>query len=128
MDINVTDGTAMDRRNLPQDEALAQVSLSRQPRQWISSRGPECHSGGRVARQLRGGFSMIKRWTNPVTPFASLVLMSGALLAFAGCESKGPAEKAGESVDKGIQSAKDIVNPPGAGEKAGRNLDKALKP
>jgi hypothetical protein len=54
--------------------------------------------------------------------------MLGALVAFAGCESKGPAEKAGESVDKGIQNAKDAVNPPGAGEKAGRALDKAVKP
>jgi hypothetical protein len=49
-------------------------------------------------------------------------------VAFAGCESKGPAEKAGESIDKGIQNAKDAVNPPGAGEKAGRAVDNALKP
>ena len=71
---------------------------------------------------------MISRWKNRVAPFASLVLMIGALMAFAGCESKGPAEKAGESVDKGIQNAKDVVNPPGAGEKVGRDLDKAIKP
>jgi hypothetical protein len=71
---------------------------------------------------------MISRWKNRVAPFASLVLMIGALVAFAGCESKGPAEKAGESIDKGIQNAKDVVNPPGAGEKAGRELDKAIKP
>ena len=44
-------------------------------------------------------------------------MMLGALVAFAGCESKGPAEKAGESIDKGIQNAKDAVNPPGAGGK-----------
>jgi hypothetical protein len=71
---------------------------------------------------------MISRWKNRVAPFASLVLMIGALMAFAGCESKGPAEKAGESIDKGIQNAKDVVNPPGAGEKAGRALEKAVKP
>ncbi len=71
---------------------------------------------------------MISRWKNRFAPFASLVLMIGALMAFAGCESKGPAEKAGESIDKGIQNAKDVVNPPGAGEKAGRELDKAIKP
>jgi hypothetical protein len=71
---------------------------------------------------------LINRWKNRVAPYASLVLMLGALVAFAGCESKGPAEKAGESVDKGIQNAKDTVNPPGAGEKAGRALDKAAKP
>jgi hypothetical protein len=71
---------------------------------------------------------MISRWKNRFAPFASLVLTIGALLAFAGCESKGPAEKAGESLDKGIQNAKDVVNPPGAGEKVGRDLDKAIKP
>jgi predicted small lipoprotein YifL len=71
---------------------------------------------------------MIKRWKNQVSPFAPLLMLLGALVAFAGCESKGPAEKAGESIDKGIQNAKDAVNPPGAGEKAGRTLDKATKP
>jgi hypothetical protein len=71
---------------------------------------------------------MIKRLKNGIAPFTSLLLMFGALVAFAGCESKGPAEKVGESIDKGVQNAKDAVNPPGAGEKAGRNLDKALKP
>ena len=55
-------------------------------------------------------------------------LLIGAFMTFAGCESKGPAEKAGESIDKGIQNAKDAVNPPGPGEKAGRNIDKALNP
>jgi hypothetical protein len=59
---------------------------------------------------------------------AGVLLTLGALAAFAGCESKGPAEKAGESIDKGVQNAKDVVNPPGAGEKAGREVDKALKP
>jgi hypothetical protein len=96
--------------------------------QWISSRGLACHSACRVARQLRGGFSMIKKWTNRVAPFAALVPMIGALVAFAGCESKGPAEKAGESIDNAVQSAKDIVDPPGAAEKVGRTLDRALKP
>ena len=69
---------------------------------------------------------MNKQWKCRAAFLAALVL--GAFMTFAGCESKGPAEKAGESIDKGIQNAKDAVNPPGAGEKAGRNLDKALKP
>jgi len=62
--------------------------------------------------------------------FAAVVVMLlvGAFTTFVGCESKGPAEKAGESIDKGIQNAKDAVNPPGPGEKAGREVDKALKP
>ncbi len=71
---------------------------------------------------------MIKRWKNRVFAFAPLLVMLGAVAAFAGCESKGPAEKAGESIDKGVQDVKDAVNPPGAGEKAGRELDKAVKP
>ncbi len=44
----------------------------------------------------------------------------------AGCETKGPAEKAGEKVDQGIQNVKDAVSPPGPGEKAGRAVDKAV--
>jgi len=71
---------------------------------------------------------MITRWKIQVMRFAPLLMMLGSLAAFAGCESKGPAEKAGESVDKRIQNVKDAVNPPGTGEKAGRELDKALKP
>ena len=56
------------------------------------------------------------------------ILVFGALLTVAGCESKGPAEQAGASIDKGIQNVKDAVNPPGPAEKAGRALDKAIKP
>jgi hypothetical protein len=69
---------------------------------------------------------MTKRWKNRSAFQAALLF--GAFVSFAGCESKGPAEKAGESIDKGIQNAKDAVNPPGPGEQAGRNLDKAIKP
>jgi len=53
-------------------------------------------------------------------------LLFGAVTTFAGCESKGPAQRAGETIDKGIQDAKDAINPPGPTEKAGRSLDKAL--
>jgi hypothetical protein len=71
---------------------------------------------------------MIVGWKNRVAPFAWFLLTFGALAAFAGCESKGPAENAGASIDKGIQNAKDAVNPPGPAEKVGRDVDKALKP
>jgi hypothetical protein len=53
-------------------------------------------------------------------------LLPGAVVVTAGCESKGPAQRAGESIDKGVQDAKDALNPPGPVEKAGRGLDKAL--
>jgi hypothetical protein len=71
---------------------------------------------------------MNKRWKNRVFPVASLFVLFGALAGLAGCEDKGPAEKAGESIDKGVQNAKDAITPPGPGEKLGRDVDKTLKP
>ena len=58
-----------------------------------------------------------------VAPLMGLLL--AAVVPLAGCESEGPAEKAGAKIDQGIQKAKDAVNPPGPMEKAGRALDKA---
>jgi len=69
---------------------------------------------------------MSKQWKNRRAFLSALAF--GALVSVAGCESEGPAEKAGKSVDKGIQNVKDAVNPPGPAEQAGRNLDKAIKP
>jgi hypothetical protein len=77
---------------------------------------------------IPGGFLMSYRLNDRVFPFVPSLFMLGALAAFAGCEDKGPAEKAGESIDRGVQNAKDAVNPPGPTEKAGRAVDKALKP
>jgi hypothetical protein len=54
-------------------------------------------------------------------------LVLGLVILFTGCESKGPAEQAGQQIDKGIQNAKDAVNPPGPLEKAGRAVDNATK-
>lgn len=118
----------MDRLSLSEDEGRVQVRRSRLQSQWISSRGPECHSACGVVRHLRGGFPVSKIWKNKLAFAASATMVLGALLAFAGCEEKGPAEKAGESIDKGIQNAKDAVTQPGPGEKAGRAVDKAVKP
>jgi hypothetical protein len=69
---------------------------------------------------------MSKKWNHRFAPLAALLL--GGLASLAGCESKGPAERAGATIDKGVQNAKDVVNPPGPAEKAGRALDKAVKP
>jgi hypothetical protein len=55
---------------------------------------------------------------------ASLLL--GAMVLCTGCESKGPAQRAGENIDQGVQNVKDTINPPGPGEKAGREVDKVL--
>lgn len=79
-------------------------------------------------------------------------LLVGAVLMVAGCETEGPAEKAGEridkqveetkdaldprgpaekagdSIDRGVQNLKDAVDPPGPAERAGRAVDEAAKP
>lgn len=61
--------------------------------------------------------------------FASFsALLVAAVVGLAGCEQKGPAEKAGENLDKAGQNIKDAVIPPGPGEKVGRAVDKVVKP
>ncbi len=42
------------------------------------------------------------------------------------CREKGPAEKAGESVDKSVEKVKDTIDPKGPLEKAGKKVDNAL--
>ncbi len=69
---------------------------------------------------------MNTEWKYRFAPLAASLFV--ALAAVVGCESQGPAERAGASIDKGIQDAKDAINPPGPAEKAGRALDKAVKP
>jgi len=69
---------------------------------------------------------MSKKWNCRFVPLAAL--FSVAFATVVGCESKGPAERAGESIDKGVQNAKDAINPPGPVEKAGRAVDRAVKP
>lgn len=60
---------------------------------------------------------------------AHTVLMAAAILAVAvagGCKEKGPAQKAGEALDKAGEKISDTVDPKGPVEKAGRKIDKAL--
>ncbi len=67
----------------------------------------------------------------------SLLLITSislAVLTF-GCESQGPAEKAGEKIDKSIESTKDAleeatdkITGKGPAEKAGEKIDEALEP
>ena len=60
----------------------------------------------------------------------TILLLSIALLpavtVVSSCREKGPAEKAGENVDKAVEDIKDAVNPKGPAEKAGEKVDKAL--
>ena len=55
-----------------------------------------------------------------------LLMIGASSLAVTGCEEKGPAEKAGENVDKGVQNLKNAVDPAGPAEKAGRAVDNAV--
>ncbi len=64
--------------------------------------------------------------TNLTTTVRLASLLLGVVVLSAGCESKGPAERAGERVDQGVQGVKDAISPPGPAEKAGRAVDKAL--
>jgi len=67
----------------------------------------------------------------------SLLLITSislAVLTF-GCESQGPAEKAGEKIDKSIESTKDAleeatdkITGKGPAEKTGEKIDEALEP
>lgn len=66
---------------------------------------------------------MSKNGMSRSAALAALVL--GAVVGLAGCEDKGPAQQAGQSVDKGVQNVKDAVTPAGPMEKAARNVDKA---
>ena len=58
------------------------------------------------------------------------LLMSLCLFPFVAsvvsCKEKGPAEKAGEGVDKAVEKVKDAVDPKGPVEKAGEKVDEAL--
>jgi hypothetical protein len=61
-----------------------------------------------------------------ITFLLSLCLLP--LLAFVvSCREKGPAEKAGESIDKAVKDVKDAVDPKGPLEKAGEKVDRALE-
>ncbi|HEX7260183.1 MAG TPA: antitoxin [Luteolibacter sp.] len=47
-------------------------------------------------------------------------------ISVSSCREKGPAEKAGEKVDRALDKVEDAVDPKGPAEKAGEKVDKAL--
>jgi hypothetical protein len=50
-----------------------------------------------------------------------------SLLGLTACHQAGPAERAGQSLDKAGQNLSDAINPPkGPVESAGRKVDRAL--
>ena len=68
--------------------------------------------------------------THPIQSMKTTLLLSLCLFpmvaSVVSCREKGPAEKAGESVDKAVEKAKDTVDPKGPVEKAGKKVDNAL--
>lgn len=56
-----------------------------------------------------------------------ITLMVGGAVLGTGCEREGPAERAGEDIDRTIEDMKDAVNPPGPAEEAGKELDRAVE-
>ena len=57
----------------------------------------------------------------------ALLLGGGTVLFLAGCETEGPAEKAGERIDQGVENAKEAVEPSPSAEKVGEKIDEAAK-
>ena len=54
------------------------------------------------------------------------IAASGASL-LVGCEEKGPAERAGEKVDRTLDKIEDKLDPKGPAEKAGEKIDRAVE-
>ncbi|HET6192918.1 MAG TPA: hypothetical protein VFE59_38630 [Trebonia sp.] len=51
----------------------------------------------------------------------------GAMLGLSACQQPGPAQRAGQSLDRAGRDLGDAVNPPkGPAEQAGRSVDRAL--
>ena len=52
--------------------------------------------------------------------------LAGALAFFAGCNTEGPAEQAGENLDNAAQDVGDAPAPAGPAEEAGQAVDDAM--
>lgn len=72
-------------------------------------------------------FFAISNTTYPIMKLSLLMsLCLFPIVASVSCKEKGPAEKAGEGVDRAIEKVQDAVDPKGPVEKAGEKIDKAL--
>lgn len=66
---------------------------------------------------------------NTAYRFLAFPFVLGGLLPLVGCQEEGPAERAGERVDKAARDVRDTINPPsGPAEAAGRKIDDATRP
>ncbi len=55
-----------------------------------------------------------------------LSLAGGGAVLTSGCREKGPAERAGEKIDRKLDKVEDALDPKGPAEKAGRKIDRAV--
>jgi ABC-type oligopeptide transport system substrate-binding subunit len=63
---------------------------------------------------------------NRLSALLVVVMLATSSVAMLACEKpKGPAEKAGEKLDKAVDKVSDAVDPKGPAEKAGRAIDRA---
>ena len=61
-----------------------------------------------------------------ITSLAINAFFVTTTLLITGCVQKGPAQRAGENIDRAVENMKDAVDPPGPAQKAGRSLDRAI--
>ena len=60
-----------------------------------------------------------------LTVLMTVTLLAGGSLGVVGCDPEGPAERAGEKIDKAADNIDDKIDPKGPLEKAGRAVDRA---
>lgn len=55
------------------------------------------------------------------------MLLAIPFFVLVGCSESGPAEKAGESIDKAVEDVRDKLDPQGPAESAGEKIDSAVE-
>ena len=78
-----------------------------------------------VARGLRT-HSTMTRTSKVTTALAISLAVAVGGMFLSSCEREGPAERAGEKMDKSVDKLKEKVDPSGPAEKAGKKLDNAV--
>jgi hypothetical protein len=62
----------------------------------------------------------------PLALLLAFGLATGGASLLVGCEREGPAERAGEKLDRKLDKLEDKIDPKGPAEKTGEKIDKAL--
>ena len=55
------------------------------------------------------------------------MLLAIPFFVLVGCSEPGPAEKAGQSIDKAVEDVRDKLDPAGPAEKTGRKIDETIE-